>query len=543
MARISALLLLGAAAPAAAMQLGVNTHFDQGWPIAAMDQVRASGAQGIRDTISWGKVEQTPGRYTFTPANSGFAEQACARKLPLLLTLTPRNKVYDDGETVYSPAGRQAFAAFARAVADRYPCLQAIEIGNEINDHSLKGRMLQQMPQAYVDIVAAVRAALKPGHADVALLSGSSLSVASGFFARLFSAGLLPLVDGIVVHPYVATPEQLPAQMARLDAAMDKAGGRKPVWATEFGYSPPDAGAVPDYALKMVTLMSAAGIVRADWYALRDEPFFPNSGLFAGQQPRPELDGFRTSLAQLLARGDAKRIDQDSALVFAYRFGTDTYVVWGADRSIGWSGAAKAWDSQGKPIALPQRLTDRPVIVQTAGSFVPGAPTVVTDSLTDFASPSWRYAVDAGSGAPIPLGWIDWNWAPYLGAASRPNFRAMPNAVSLGGRPGAALQLVEHYADAGVGTRWLSACFETPAAKPGQVTIRAGGKTLYSASIAGQVRTDPIPLPAGARDVEIGYAGAGSGGVQIVKRRVRILAEPLSTPALCVPGGGREDGT
>ncbi len=54
-----ALLLLVAGAPgpvhAQAMRLAVNTHFDQGWPIAAMGQVTTAGAQGIRDTIAWGK--------------------------------------------------------------------------------------------------------------------------------------------------------------------------------------------------------------------------------------------------------------------------------------------------------------------------------------------------------------------------------------------------------------------------------------------------------------------------------------------------------
>ena len=539
-----ALLLLAAGMPgpahAQAMRLAVNTHFDQNWPIATMDQVVAAGAQGIRDTITWGKVEQVPGHYGFTPANSGFAAQACARKLPLLLTLTPHNKIYDGGETVFSAAGRQAFAAFAKAVADRYPCLGAIEIGNEINDHSLRGRMLQQMPQSYVEIVSAVRAAVKPGHPDVALLSGSSLSVASGFFARLFSGGLMPLVDGIVVHPYVATPEQLPAQLERLRLAMAQAGGRKPVWASEFGFSPPSPELVPDYMIKMVTMLSAAQVVRADWYALRDETFFPNSGIFKGPEARPALDSFRLSVSRLLRSSNAQRLDDGDPLSFVYRFGDGLYVVWGADRPIRWTSAAKAWDARGRPLSPPDRLTDQPVIVETTSGFTLGAAAALDDSLINFAGASWRYAVEAAGSPPAPLDWVDWNWSPYLGTQRFPNFRAMPNAVSLGGRPGMPMALVERYADGSAGPRWVSACFETPAAKPADVTIRAGDRTLFSAHVAGPVQTQALAVPQG-QAIEIRYAGIGNGQ-QVVRRRVRILAAPSTAPALCVPrGGSRED--
>jgi hypothetical protein len=186
------------------MHLGVNTHFDQGWPIVALDEAESARAQSIRDTISWGKVEQAPGDYDFTAANSGYVARACAAHMPVLLILTPRNKRYDNGETVFSPLGRRAFAAFAVEIAKRFPCVTGFEIGNEINGHALKGRMVQQMPGSYVAIVREVRAALTGQHAKVKLLSGSSLSVATGFFDRLFGAGLLPLVDGVVIHPYVA---------------------------------------------------------------------------------------------------------------------------------------------------------------------------------------------------------------------------------------------------------------------------------------------------------------------------------------------------
>jgi hypothetical protein len=333
-ARLSLLLPAMAvlATPAeGAMHLGVNTHFDQGWPIVALDEAESARAQSIRDTISWGKVEQAPGDYDFTAANSGYVARACAAHMPVLLILTPRNKRYDNGETVFSPLGRRAFAAFAVEIAKRFPCVTGFEIGNEINGHALKGRMVQQMPGSYVAIVREVRAALTGQHAKVKLLSGSSLSVATGFFDRLFGAGLLPLVDGVVIHPYVAVPEQLPGQIARLRSAMARHGGVKPIWASEFGFyyeTPEDA---PPHALKMITLLSAAGIEEAHWYALRDEKWFPNMGLFANGRGKPALDSFRLA-AQLLASGEARRIDAGDPLTFIYRYGNGPYVMWGGGR-------------------------------------------------------------------------------------------------------------------------------------------------------------------------------------------------------------------
>ncbi len=239
-------------------------------------------------------------------------------------------------------------------------------------------------------------------------------------------------------------------------------------------------------------------------------------------------------MSRLLRSANAQRIDAGDPLTFAYRFGDGLYVVWGADRPIRWSSGSRAWDASGAA-ALAARAPDRsPVIVETTGSFTLGAAAVLDDSLLDFAGASWRYAADAAGSPPAPLDWVDWNWSPYLGTQRFPNFRAMPNVVSLGGRPGASTALIERYADSRASARWVSACFETPAAKPADVTILAGGKTLFAAHVAGPVQTQALAVPQG-QAVEIRYAGSGNGQ-QLVRRRIRILAraEP-GARALCAP--------
>ncbi len=520
------------------MRLGVNTHFDQGWPRVAFEDVAAARAQGIRDTIAWGKVERAPGVYDFTEINSGFIRHACDARLPVLLTLTPRNKVYDGGESVYSFKGRRAFAAFAAAVAERFPCVTTFEIGNEINGHAFKGRMTGQMPQSYIAIVREVRDAVKQRHPRIRLLSGSSLSVATGFFDRLFGAGLLPLVDGVVVHPYLTVPEQLPAQIARLRQSMARHGGEKPVWASEFGYYYPTPDAAPPHALKVITLMSAIGIAEAHWYALRDEPYYPNMGLFKNRTPKPALAMFRAVQTRLLPAGDARRVEAGGdPLSFVYRFGNGPYVIWGAGRAILWNGAAQAWDARGRAISPPERLGEEPVIVDAPGGFSLGERHVIADTLTDFAGAGWSYHLSQGQRAEQPLGWVDWNWTPHIGARNMPNFRVM-GAVVTTARPalGAAPMLIERYRPSGRERAFLSACFETRPARPQSVRIVAQGKLLFSALVKGQVRAPLIPLE-GAGAVDIIYAAQQSGSAQPLRRRIRILGAGDAAPALCAPSG------
>lgn len=533
----------GSAHAEVAMRLGINTHFDQGWPITALGEVAAAQANSIRDTINWGKVEQAPGVYSFTSANSGFAGRACATKVPMLLTLTPRNKIYDNGETVFSPQGRQAFAVFAAEVARRFPCVYAFEIGNEINGHSLKGRMVQQMPGSYVAVIREVRAALMRQRSSVKLLSGSSLSVATGFFDRLFGAGLLPFVDGVVVHPYLAVPEQLPDQIERLQSAMRRHGGSKPIWATEFGFyyqTPDDA---PPHSLKLITLMSAAGIEEADWYALREEKYYPNMGLFDGGKGKPAFDTFRMAVQRLLSGGDARRIDVGDPLTFIYRYSNGAYVMWGGGRTISWKGSAKARDARGRDIVLPSRLNADPVVIEAPGGFHLGAPFVIADTLTDFTGAGWSYMAARPNSNQEPFGWIDWNWTPYLGTHALPNFRAM-GAVVTTARPnrGPVPELIERYNAATPGRYFVSACFEAKAARPQSVRIVAGGREIYTGKVSGVLTIQPIPVSLGAgQALDVVYKALLPGGPQALRRRIRILTQPGPSSALCAPKGRGTD--
>lgn len=368
--RLGALLVVALmAGPAhAALRLGVNTHFDQGWPRAALAKVAQAGASSIRDTVTWGKVEQAPGRYSFTERNSGYVDQACRQGNEVLLVVLPRNRIYDGGRAVFSANGQRALGRYVGALVDRFACVVGVEVGNEINTASANWPSKDARPAMYVAMLKAVRAELSRRARRVALVGGSSIGVSVEFHARLFAAGELPLIDAVAVHPYVDAPERLIAQFDNLRRAMALHGAIKPIWATEFGnyYKTPDAA--PPHALKVMTIMSAAGVDRAYWYALLDEPWFPNMGLYGAKGAKPALQTFQLAVRRLLAAGDARR-SPSRPDAFVYRFGTGPYVMWGRG-ALSFGAGARALDARGRPIAVPQTLSDEPVVVTSPGGVV-----------------------------------------------------------------------------------------------------------------------------------------------------------------------------
>ena len=529
---LAILATLASGAADATMRLGVNTHFEQGWPLKALDQMAESGAKGIRESISWGKIEKSPGQYAFDARNSGYLDTICKRAMPVLLMVPMRNKIYDGGGPLTSPGAQAAYGRFVRTVVDRFPCIDAIEVGNEINAISPKFRDGGDKAELYVGLLREVRGALDGGRRRVALVGGSSLMVANGFLGKLIDAGMLPLVDAVAVHPYVDSPEALPAQIARLRSAMAGAGGVKPIWATEFSlyYKTPDAA--PPHGYKMMAILSAAGIAQADWYALLDEPWYPNMGLFAGGNPKPALQMFRRTARDLLAGGDAVRVDAGDPLTFIYRFGNGASVMWASGRPIRFAGGATIHDAWGHLISSPAMLGPDPVIVDAGARYELGPVGVLADTLYDAGSDPWQAAVETASGLHKPLGWIDTNWASYLGVSGMPNFILSNGSVSVGNGP---QNLVETFRSPISGALWVSVCLARTKTPLPTVTVSQNGRRLSGNDGAadGPLPVTRLSVAAGDR-IAISYAGSGSGPARIL-RRVRILAIAEQGAAICPP--------
>lgn len=525
---ILALALAGAvAAPGnAAMRLAVNTHFGQNWPIGLLAKVEESGAQGIRDSIPWGAIERTPGVYAFTDRNSGYLKTICARGIPVTLMVPPRNTLYGPVNLPLSAAGQAAYGRYVRAVVDRFPCVEAIEVGNEVNAMAHKP-WFDQGVKAHVGAIRAARAALAGGR-KVMLLGGSSLMIATGFFEKLFAAGMLPLVDGVAVHPYLPQPEAIPAQIARLRAMMAQAGGIKPIFATEFGlfYDSPEAA--PPHAARVMAILSAAHVAEADWYALKDEPWYPNMGLYAGQTPKPALPLFRRVAGYLRDYGDAAPVETGDPLVFAYRFGNGPTLFWGSGRAVRFDASGGFVDSFGRAMAVPAEIDGDPFFAPPGARWTLGASRVLADSFYEAGDGAWKAAWVGQGGRERPLDWVDTSWAPHLGVADKPGLIVTSALIRVPG-PGGAL--VEQFTAPAAGPLWLSACLLPAKASPPAITVTVGGRAVGSLSGSGPLPPLKLDAPRGGT-ITVRYGTSGPG-ISAVRRRIRILNAAPTGEAEC----------
>ncbi len=443
---IAATLLAGAAwlaagaAPApgsmpGAIDVGVTVHFGQGWPETAHATLAASGAATVREALGWRAVEARRGVYTFNEKTSGHLDRLCRDGHKVVLVTLLNNPLYDGNQTVYSPVGRKALAKYLGLVAQRYAdCLAAIEIGNEVNiRQNITGVASRTRPESYVAILKAVYPAIKAAAPAVAVLGGSANSIATGFEISLADVGMLEAVDGVVVHPYRHDASNVDWELGRLQAAMDARtpAGMPPrsIWVTEFSKDFAAGEDAAAFYARMVTLMSAAGVTHAQWYALLDQPFFPTMGLYtAAGTAKPAGDAYVHFAQKMLPRGPAVRQGDDHTL-FHFRFGADRQIVWGAPRAIAYSGPATARDAAGNAVPLPMTVSETPVTIEGAATLDFGPAAIVADSLWGFARAPWSHHARRGRQPEFALEPIDWNWGSFIGS---PTFRpAVINQLGL----------------------------------------------------------------------------------------------------------------
>jgi hypothetical protein len=495
-----------------ALELGVTTHFSQGWPPRYWDIVGQEKIGAIRDSLHWRAIETTPGSYRFTAANSQHIQRACDAGVRVLLGIDPRNPLYDSGQTAFSTAAKAAFARYISAIADRFgDCIVAVEIGNEINAQAnMTGRAAVARPLSHAALLKTVHGLVKPKHPGLQILGGSVNSVATGFLIRLFDAGALPYLDGVVVHPYRQDPANLDWELARLAAAMRQRGAEKPIWVTEFSRdfaAPSDAA---PFLAKAVTLMSAAGIEHAYWYALVDQNGFPTMGLYtAAGGPKPAARAYAFMARELLARGQAVRVGGDDHTLFRYRFGADRQILWGSRRSFATSAPAVFRNAQGEIIPKPREIGDEPVIVEGAVSIRPGPPRVIADSLYGYGRAPWSYFARRGGAAPLPLVPIDWNWTSFIGHPTLKPIVVNQLGLAPGGNAVVPVPVTVRYTATRRGMAHASACIARPAANGDGVTLRIlhNGRPLGAAElVTGEHRvTRPVDMAvADTIDFEVG---------------------------------------
>ena len=146
----------------------------------------------------------------------------------------------------YTPKDPASLGAFIESAAAHYKDRCNIyEFLNEpiYTDYALPGRPMgkdQPAPykvQDYVDLLKVAAEAMRKGDPSCKVIGG----IAGGpltYTREVIAAGCLKQVDLFNLHIYPGSrePETYIGEMDALLALMDQAGGRKPIWITEFSY-------------------------------------------------------------------------------------------------------------------------------------------------------------------------------------------------------------------------------------------------------------------------------------------------------------------
>jgi len=520
------------------MVLGISTHFDQGWSLDWLDQVSALGATTIRDDLPWAKGEPTPGQYDFDSDSVRYIKVACERGIDVLLMVTPLNPAYDDGQTAHSPAAQTAYGLYLAALLDHFGdrCVRAIEVGNEVNADGLKLPDGSNGPRIYAALLAAVSREVKPRHPGVAILGGSTNVIGTGFLASIFQEGGLAHMDGVVVHPYRDQPDGLDIELQRLRAAMARAGGAKPIWATEYGSQFDDQRAAPAFLIQATTMLSAAGVVQAYWYDLVDEPAYRNMGLFTPDRTlKPAGNAARAALRLLLPYGRATRVNTDDRTIFVYRFGPDRLVLWGAPRPVRFEGDGRYLDSEGEAISPPDHLSEQPIIALGRVRFELGPREVLADSLHEFAGEPWSYLARRSDGDFVPLSMIDWTFTSYFGSPDLRPLELRADAGVAAGDGRNPLAATVRYTAPREEQAELSACLGKARDGAGlTVTISHGGKLIYTGVLDERlaIARQPVTLRRG-ETLDLSLAPRGDAGGNGFRYRMRLVQPGSNAGLIC----------
>lgn len=428
------------------MKLDVQTHFSQGWNLKFLEKAKALGVEEIRDSQPWSKIETTKGEYVFPSQLVNYMDAAESKGIATLLTFASANTLYDSGLTPYTFSGREAYADHIIAVLKKYSGqVQEIEIWNEFNTGNFKGPAAQDDAFYYTELLKVVYDKVKPLFPEVKILGGSVNVIGTGILEEIFKLGALDHMDGVAVHPYRNVPEHVDDELRHLTDVMAKYGAVKPIYATEFGREFADAAEAPDFMLKMATLMASSSVDESYWYALVDQSHFKNMGLLttAGEE-KPAADTFEFLKKSLLPLGDPVRIDSGDDLTLIYRFGTDTYVMWGTDRKIDFASNGTFWNARGQTIAEPDHLSMAPVVFKGEG-FKLSESEVIADSLMQYGEGDWQYFARAANGTLTVLELKDWDWTSYFGSQYTKPLRVNADSIAPAGNGANPVQVVERF--------------------------------------------------------------------------------------------------
>lgn len=541
LATTTALVPIATAADFGPFGLGAQTHFSQGWSTSVLSQAQQVKVGMLRDSVPWTAGEKTAGVYDFSGSGAVSIAKACASGFTVMLTIQPMNPLYDGGKVAYTPAGQAAYANYLKALMGKYgACIAGFEVGNEINGGSFTSNYAAgtNPVTVYLGLLTAAKTTVKAAFPDVKLLGGSTNMVATGFLGTLFAAGMLPLIDGVVVHPYRTQAQSIDLEIANLIAVMKQYGTPAPVWVTEWSHDVADQGLAAGELIKMVTLMSASGVRQASWYALIDQKFFPNMGLFTGTAIKQQGLAYQFAQTSLIPQGRPTRVDFGDPLFFAYRFGTGRWVVWGSPRTITLSGG-QAYGATGQPLSgTTVQVGASPVVIVGGGIASAGASNLVADSMLGYGSSQWAYYARTGTTKQVDslLALFNDSFTSYFGGRYFKPMRINIQDAAPGGTAAAPIRAVLRYTASGSQSLDLWACLSKPSATGDGVdyTISVNGVAKANGVTTTRTALNAVPLNLVAGDkVDVVVGPNQTFGGDVFNYRVSLYRRGTGSAPTC----------
>ena len=219
--------------------LGVNIHFRHGGN--QLDMIRDAGFRIIRMDFTWGAVERQKGQYRFEEVGYDELTKGCVKRdIRLLYILDYSNRLYEKKRSVRTEEGREAYAKFAEAAAERYSGHGILwEIWNEPNiAHFWKP---QPSVQDYCKLVKAAAPRIRRADPSGQVVVGATSTMDFKWLEACFKEGLLKWADAVSVHPYrPQRPETVLKDYKKLRKLIKEyapAGKDVPILSGEWGYS------------------------------------------------------------------------------------------------------------------------------------------------------------------------------------------------------------------------------------------------------------------------------------------------------------------
>lgn len=538
----AALALPAGAEPLRGPRLGAATDFGQTWAPELLAAAEALPLAVLRDEIWWHNVETADGRFVFDTRRTDYPDLLPAQQARLMFLVNNPHPAYDGGTTPYTAEGAAAFARYVTQVLERFPQIDIVEIGNEMNSATFawgpgwEGR-IEDRAAAYVRLLKATAAAVRAQRPAAEIIGGAAHSIPLAWLRAIFAAGGGAAIDALALHPYTVAPEHLARQIALLRAEVPGAA-KMPIAITEFGQT--RAATAPAYLLKSYCQQALAGVTWAIWYPLNPRGDGLAALLTRGGRPTATGQVFRF----LAATFEGQPVVDIAPDPFTYgcRFGSDWMVLWGAPRDVTLAADVRVVDPETDTEAEPQtqfqtetagaRLSpDRPLVLHRPGGLrlaqeVRLAPHgLIADTWHQFGYPETGAAQDPFQrliridGAEHPLvtqpgqerGGVP--WTPYLASPLDDWARADAGWARPSGSLDRPVEILHRYT-APHRQRVIAQIEVSPWEGGAALSVTAAGETLARVpSVQAQALTlAPLVLDRGdTLDVAVGPNGTGGG--------------------------------